>query len=195
MDFEKELTHPDSQYAFNNKVGDQPKYFDGPLPSDKWFGFKYIIYNLDNKTVKMESYIDEVSNGDPDKIGNVNNWKKLGDMTDNGNWPAPIISDYKGQVDPKTVVTEGGGVAFVRNTGIAKVQYKYLSIREIVPPGEPVPQPAPQPAPEPVPVPVPQPAPQPVPVETGLEIYLHNTSSSNFVLEPNGKIYFSINKK
>jgi hypothetical protein len=89
---------------------------------------KYLVYNLPgDKAVKLEAYIDSVSEGDVSK-GII--WKKVGEMVDDGNWPAP--SGDCGYPD-NTVITMGGGVVFIRHTNVAKAQYKMLSWREIAP--------------------------------------------------------------
>ena len=55
-------------------------------------------------------------------------WKKIGETTDDGNWDAPA-GDCG--FPENTVVTEGGGVVFIRNTDVGKVEYTKLSWREI----------------------------------------------------------------
>ncbi len=130
VDFSKELTHPKSEYWWNgiNKHG---KLFNGQLHEGIWYGMKFILYNLDNTRVKMELYIDRTSNGEDDKLNDINNWEKLGEVIDDGNWPVPIRSEFEEIVDKNTVITQGG-VCFIRNTGIEKAEYKYFSVREIL---------------------------------------------------------------
>jgi hypothetical protein len=87
---------------------------------------KYIAYNLPGgNAVKLEAYIDADSNGTSTQPGD---WKKIGETTDDGNWPAPAGSCG---FPEDTVVTEGGGVVFIRNTDVGKVEYTKLSWREI----------------------------------------------------------------
>ena len=180
MDFEKELTHSPSAWAFNDQVGLQQKYFDGLLPADKWYGFKFVIYNISDKHVRLEMYLDEVSNGEADKIGDPTNWKKLGQMNDTGKWKAPIISKYEGQVDPFQIISKGGGVTFIRNTGADKAEYKYFSVREIVAPGDET---------EVIIITEPDGTETEVPTEPekeqNIECVLHNLSQNGFTLQPN----------
>jgi len=47
---------------------------------------KYIVYNIENDTkVKLELYIDTLSNGKPTNGGI---WKKVGELIDAGTWPS-----------------------------------------------------------------------------------------------------------
>lgn len=121
---DKELDHP------NDSPGKTGRLFPGsrPMPSDRWLGFKYLAYNLpDGESVKLEIFADTVSDGNP-KNGGA--WFKMADIIDNGNWTAPPGDcGYPGN----TVVTQGGGVVFFRNTGAAEANYKMVTIREIAP--------------------------------------------------------------
>ena len=119
--FDKELDHPaDSPGQGGSLPG-------GAIPVGKWIGMKYLAYNLPgNKAVKLEAYIDKDSNGDGTKAAH---WVKLGETTDNGQWTAPVGSCG---FPSNTVITEGGGVVFMRATGVSRVEYTKLSWREIV---------------------------------------------------------------
>ncbi len=129
VDFEKELTHPKSDYWWNS-LHQHGKLFDGPLPSNRWIGMKFIVYTVQNKT-KLELYIDTVSNGDSALVGDKSNWEKLGEMIDDGDFPVPIKDGCN--VDPKKVIVKGNGVTLIRNTDIKKCEYKWFSVREIIP--------------------------------------------------------------
>lgn len=76
-----------------------------------------------DKAVKLETYIDADSNGTQ-----ASDWKKIGETVDDGNWTAPT-GDCA--FPANMVVTEGGGVVFIRNTDVGKVEYTKLSWREI----------------------------------------------------------------
>lgn len=121
---DKELDHP------NDSPGKSGRLFPGSqtMPSARWLGFKYLAYNLpDGKSVKLEIFADTVSDGAP-KNGGV--WFKMADIIDKGNWTAPPGDcGYPGN----TIVTEGGGVVFFRNTGAEEADYKMVTIREIAP--------------------------------------------------------------
>jgi hypothetical protein len=90
----------------------------------QWIGMKFLAYNLPgDSAVKLEAYIDE-SEGSAG-----GDWVKLGETLDDGNWPAPAGDcGYPST----TVITQGGGVVFIRNTAVAEVQYQHVSFREIV---------------------------------------------------------------
>lgn len=120
--FDKELNHP------NDSPGKGGQMFSpsGAVPVGKWIGMKYLVYNLPgDKAVKLETYIDADSNGNGTK---ASDWKKIGETVDDGNWNAPT-GDCG--FPANTVVTEGGGVVFIRNTDVGKVEYTKLSWREI----------------------------------------------------------------
>ncbi len=140
-DFEKELTHPDAEY-WGTALHQHGELWGGnPLPSDRWIGMKFVIYNLNQDDVKMQYYYDKTSGGDPALISDKSNWEKIGELTDNGNWPVSVKADCvgteyidAGRVDngkSTQVITDGGGVVFIRNTGAAKAEYKWLTIREV----------------------------------------------------------------
>ncbi|HEX2878098.1 MAG TPA: hypothetical protein VHO25_01050, partial [Polyangiaceae bacterium] len=96
------------------------------IPVGKWIGMKYLIYNLPGDTsVKLEAYVDTESDGAGDGP-----WVKLGETIDAGDWAAPVGAGCG--YPATTVVTEGGGVVFVRNTDVSRVEYTKLSWREIV---------------------------------------------------------------
>jgi hypothetical protein len=119
IDFEKELAHSAST------VGISQEYWDGnPLPSNRWIGMKYCVYNINNDTnVKLEMYLDTSSNG-----SGGGTWEKVLELVDDGNWSAPADSC----TFPDThIITGGGGVVFIRNTNIAEARYKWFTVREI----------------------------------------------------------------
>jgi hypothetical protein len=120
--FDKELDHP----ADSPGVGGRLIPGGGPIPIGKWIGMKFVAYNLPgDKAVKLEAYADLDGDGDTSQGGS---WKKVGETVDDGSWSAPTGSCG---IPGNTVVTEGGGVVFIRNTAVAKVQYTKLSWREI----------------------------------------------------------------
>lgn len=129
-DFEKELKHPNSDYWSSNGFHTQTPLWGGkPLPENRWIGMKYIVYDIDNGLkVKLELYIDSTSNGEPVNGGD---WKLVGEIVDEGNWPAASESisgcDYS---DPKTIITPGNGTILMRTDGDG-AEYKKVSIREI----------------------------------------------------------------
>ena len=59
-------------------------YFNTTIGSimNKWVGFKGIIYNLPNGSVKLESYIDKDDN---------NQWMEVAELLDRGNWGNDMI--------------------------------------------------------------------------------------------------------
>jgi hypothetical protein len=122
--FDKELDHPnDSPRQGGDLLPD-----DGGIPINQWIGMKYLAYNLPgDEHVKLEAYIDATTGGNGTK---ASDWKKLGETVDAGDWNA---SAGDCGFPANTVVTEGGGVVFIRNTAVTKVQYQKVSWREISP--------------------------------------------------------------
>lgn len=129
-DFEKELKHPTSDYWSGSGFHIQdPLWNNKMLPQNRWIGMKYILYNIQNNTqVKMEVYIDSVSNGNPVNGGT---WMKVGEVIDQGNWPvqSSVINGCS-YTDPKTIILEGHGTFLLRTDG-DQAEYKMVSIREI----------------------------------------------------------------
>jgi hypothetical protein len=97
--------------------------------SDKWIGWKTIIYNIENnKAVKMESYLDDKNN---------NQWSKVADLIDNGRWYAnsPDALFYSaGCGKPKDYIIKNGGPIATFRADNVELNFKNLSIREIQPP-------------------------------------------------------------
>lgn len=98
------------------------RYYDG-----SWFGFKVIIYNIDNgSAVKMEAYIDEHATGE---------WEKVSEFVDDGGWYADR-KKFGGEDCDRArdhVLTEAGPVVAFRSDDIVW-DFKDLSVREIEPP-------------------------------------------------------------
>jgi hypothetical protein len=99
----------------------------GPI-KDKWIGYKFITYNIENPedpsqtVVKMESWLDPRNDG---------NWIKVDEHTDTGNWGK---SGKKCDGDKDQIITWGGPIATFRWDFADDVDFKNLSVREIHPP-------------------------------------------------------------
>jgi hypothetical protein len=120
MDFWKELKHPETDVR-----GRQPIWDRSPLRSNQWIGMKLAVYNVNgDRHVKLELYQDL------DQGANGGNWEKMGEYTDTGGWAPGHDCSYA----PDFIPTEGGGVVFIRNTGVDNAQYKWFSVREITAP-------------------------------------------------------------
>jgi len=130
-DLEKELKHPTSDYWSGSGFHTQSRLWqDGrSLPQNRWIGMKYLCYNINGNTqVKVEIYIDTVSNGNP---ANGGVWTKVGEIIDAGNFPA-APSNITGctYTDPKTIILQGHGTFLMRTDG-DQAEYKMVSLREI----------------------------------------------------------------
>jgi hypothetical protein len=126
-DFEKELKHPGSTYWSGSGYNTQDPLWNGSsLPLNRWIGMKYIVYNFQsNSRVRLEVYIDSVSNGIP---GNPAVWKKVGAVVDSGTWPSGDVSGCS--YAQNAIILQGNGTVLMRTDGDTAC-YKMVSIREI----------------------------------------------------------------
>lgn len=150
-DFEKEWKHPSSYYQSMGVIGKQTPLWGGKrLEANRWIGMKFVIYNLDETSVKMEMYIDSTSGGVPDKLPNGNpanaKWELVGTAIDAGkDWSgvgrdvATVegCAEYNGLTDAYAPILEGHGTALMRTDSpvdnAVQAEYKFVSIREIDP--------------------------------------------------------------
>jgi hypothetical protein len=89
---------------------------------NKWIGFKGIVYNLPDGSVKLESYVDKDNN---------NNWQKATELVDKGNW-----GDDMTHCDARTngaAITWGSPMTIFKSNGVT-YDFKKFSVRQIVPP-------------------------------------------------------------
>jgi hypothetical protein len=89
---------------------------------NKWIGFKGVVYNLPDGSVKLESYVDK---------NNDNKWEKATEMVDKGNW-----GDNMTHCHAKTggaAITWGSPMVIFKSNGVT-YDFKKFSVREIVPP-------------------------------------------------------------
>ncbi len=89
---------------------------------DKWIGFKGIVYNLPDGSVKLESYVDKDNN---------NNWQKATEMVDKANW-GDDMTHCNGKSDG-AAVTWGSPMIIFKSNGVT-YDFKKFSVRAIVPP-------------------------------------------------------------
>lgn len=129
FDFEKELEHPAS--ATQSRIDPEAAWPPaGEVPFDTWIGFKFVIYNLGNDSVKLEAYRD-LTNGE-----NGGSWEKVNETIDDGGWfVETTCSEHEPNEDGESelVVTEGG-TTFIRNTEVTEARYRWVSVREIAVP-------------------------------------------------------------
>jgi hypothetical protein len=92
---------------------------------DKWTGIKFIVYNFvqNNKVVvKTELYLDTNNNG---------NFVKVDERVDNGGWGTEGV-ECGGA--PDQIISWGGPITTFRWDTATDVDFKNLSVREIIPP-------------------------------------------------------------
>ncbi len=133
VDFEKETSHPSSSPVQNRAVTgwNNSTY-------NTWVGYKYVVYDLPDGNVKLESYIDTTDGA------NGGTWTKINEFTDTGsnmgNTGTPCISG----MDPGLRLTSASNrtgsesgkpniSVYFRsdNIGTDGLLYKKGSIREI----------------------------------------------------------------
>lgn len=89
---------------------------------NKWIGFKGIVYNLPDGSVKLESYVDKDNN---------NNWQKATELVDTGNWGNDMT--HCNARTGGAVITWGSPMVIFKSNGVT-YDFKKFSVRQIVPP-------------------------------------------------------------
>lgn len=89
---------------------------------NKWIGFKGIVYNLPDGSVKLESYVDKDNN---------NNWQKATEFVDKGNW-GDDMTHCNARTDG-AAITWGSPMVIFKSNGVT-YDFKKFSVRQIVPP-------------------------------------------------------------
>lgn len=133
IDFEKEIKHGTSYARVSAK-----DYWTIGMPYDVWIGYKFVVYDLSNGSVKLELYMDET-----DGL-NGGDWKKVNEFIDTGNNFGTGKTPCKPGINPALKLTSSdirlGSESnkpnldiYFRSDGLNTdgLWYKKVSIREI----------------------------------------------------------------
>jgi hypothetical protein len=154
----------------------------GGSTRNKWVGMKFMCYNVGNApniNVKLEIWIDK---------NNDNNWTKVYDYTDTGNWGDG--NHCSGVTNQR--LTWSAPLATFR-WDVSGLRFKKLSVREINPTGTTPPPGPPSPPGSPPPPPPSPGVPAPPPPGTDLSTRLIYPSSGITAIGHNGNIPANIN--
>jgi hypothetical protein len=125
--FEKEISHIEG-YGTERRSESRVKGFQDP--QNRWFGYKFIVYNRKAGGVHLELWLDANADG---------NWALVGQTDDIGGWSARD-SHMNGCTQPPfgyttdQIISWAGPFVIFRADSVA-IDLKWLSVREIKPPG------------------------------------------------------------
>jgi hypothetical protein len=132
-DFEKELKHPGSGVYSTRAGSDAPLFGGKTIPLGRWIGMKFLAYNLEDGTrVRLEAYLDTISDVEAAAPAGGGTWSLVGAMTDDGSdFPSGDISGCD-ELSPKMAILSGHGTVLIRTDNEA-CEWKMISVREIEP--------------------------------------------------------------
>ena len=134
IDFDKETSHPSAT------AGASKSLYSGGLPKNVWIGYKFVVYDQPDGTVKLETWRDTT-----DGL-NGGTWTKVNELTDNGANFGVGAPACKSGINPalrltnsdSRLGTESGKPnisVYWRSTNVGTngLIYKKMSVREISP--------------------------------------------------------------
>jgi hypothetical protein len=129
-DFEKELKHPGSGVYSTRSGSSAPLFGSGTIPLNRWFGMKFLVYNIEGAQVRLELYMDSVSDVSSAAPAGGGQWSLVGAMTDDGtNFPGGDVSGCP-ELTSNMAIATGHGTVLLRTDNEA-CEWKLVSVREI----------------------------------------------------------------
>ena len=131
-----------SGYGVLDKEYEHPKTAGGipaPYPvitdfKDKWIGMKSVVYNKVNGNPYIEFWLDRDANNEWERVPVIVNGKEVDEMEDDGSWFSTSGQHNEcGGADNEKITWGGPGVIF-KIQGINRLDLKWMSVREILPP-------------------------------------------------------------
>lgn len=113
--FQKELGHP-FYYSTPNTMTGLNNNFMG-----RWFGYKFVCYDMSDGNVKLENWIDLKLDG---------NWVKVDERIDSTGWGSSIVSSCGGSTGDLKFLWGGPLVGF-RFDSAKDIDFNKMSVREI----------------------------------------------------------------